>query len=84
MAELRVITSYSIHYTKLYEPVPNSLSKRPDCLDDIQSGQNSPLRIVFMSDWGAEEGVITSYSIHYTKLYDIAPMLVDHNVIAYV
>ena len=49
-----VITSYSIHYTKLYD--------WPDRHDDMRlTGKRHPYQADF---------VITSYSIHYTKLYD--------------
>ena len=50
----RVITSYSIHYTKLYELGGNFT--RDNSLS-CQVGYN-------------RFAVITSYSIHYTKLYE--------------
>ena len=54
-----VITSYSIHYTKLYEDDQRRvLSRRPLDLNE-SSGK-------------IQTDVITSYSIHYTKLYDRA------------
>ena len=81
-----VITSYSIHYTKLYEPVfalqpviPGELlfriedqgGKSAGGMDlyhpHVETGRN-PVEGV-----AANEGVITSYSIHYTKLYDSHP-----------
>ena len=58
-----VITSYSIHYTKLYDTARsydfyvNTLGLRPD-----EKGQSE--------FWVGDTCVITSYSIHYTKLYD--------------
>ena len=63
-----VITSYSIHYTKLYEMLNPEL--------------NLPIGMYLFTDGvyilkTSEEypdligNVITSYSIHYTKLYDI-------------
>ena len=76
-----VITSYSIHYTKLYEPdlayplAPvrgNSLND-PFTLAEVEAGisylHNG--RSVGFSGYPSELlRVITSYSIHYTKLYD--------------
>ena len=50
-----VITSYSIHYTKLYEDENG---------EEVAIAANTP---VSMNMWGF---VITSYSIHYTKLYE--------------
>ena len=61
-----VITSYSIHYTKLYElpavqmPVP--LEYVP-CVAELETNQQSHC-------YYQQTLVITSYSIHYTKLYD--------------
>ena len=63
-----VITSYSIHYTKLYEICaacarPNDDDQRPGChADDLRGPGRRRL--------GPPGRVITSYSIHYTKLYD--------------
>ena len=54
-----VITSYSIHYTKLY--------------DDAGGEPLSPgewLLELYVEDDLIITGVITSYSIHYTKLYE--------------
>ena len=65
--EYIVITSYSIHYTKLYE---------------IYRTSRAPERRMFkvfvgnMNDDDVEayvNRVITSYSIHYTKLYELFP-----------
>ena len=50
-----VITSYSIHYTKLY-----------DRFGDVVKA----LRDGFVLDGTRFDHVITSYSIHYTKLYE--------------
>ena len=62
--ELCVITSYSIHYTKLYEGV--SVTVVPA----------SPVGAVEAKAVAAAiRNVITSYSIHYTKLYDSFPLL---------
>ena len=77
-----VITSYSIHYTKLYEtlaPVAASI------VADVSAGVRFADRAMrswarAMSSKSTSSGpcpvcvlitaVITSYSIHYTKLYD--------------
>ena len=83
-----VITSYSIHYTKLYE----DLLSRPGVderriqqgrrLRDHENHPDAPRRQApdrdirgkrypgVRSNACTEGGVITSYSIHYTKLYD--------------
>ena len=83
-----VITSYSIHYTKLYEPVAAEAAApvpRLESLDPsiilralsqllVEKGVIS--RDEFVQRLGelaareADRGVITSYSIHYTKLYE--------------
>ena len=55
-AAFGVITSYSIHYTKLYDPPTGKIT-----LFLGKGGSNSEGVMFF---------VITSYSIHYTKLYD--------------
>ena len=57
---INVITSYSIHYTKLYEYMWRGLW----LLDLIQEWNVWLFRAVDKFD------VITSYSIHYTKLYE--------------
>ena len=54
-AKVLVITSYSIHYTKLYDTVSRF---------SFQEGMRSARPI------SRNCSVITSYSIHYTKLYD--------------
>ena len=62
-----VITSYSIHYTKLYESFKAS---KYSFVSLIITGLNpiSAIRLgIAISPF-----VITSYSIHYTKLYDSA------------
>ena len=99
-----VITSYSIHYTKLYES--NASSHEASCAKTIVSigadlafvvaarKKDKEIRVSVRSrkiiskrvhmgslmekvakklggqGGGHEEAVITSYSIHYTKLYD--------------
>ena len=81
-----VITSYSIHYTKLYDfnfratefLVENGLPKYFDWQDDLSwypEGRNvSATSQVMLHITAATTyqifGVITSYSIHYTKLYE--------------
>ena len=71
-----VITSYSIHYTKLYDKeyaIKKDLKGICDILvkeyETIIGVYNSLIEIL----GGAQNEifVITSYSIHYTKLYDI-------------
>ena len=54
-----VITSYSIHYTKLYDDRSTHLLER-------LTGNATPVDLPL-----DEVHVITSYSIHYTKLYDM-------------
>ena len=54
MRGLFVITSYSIHYTKLYDTAPPARRAGGPRADAVTAG-------LF---------VITSYSIHYTKLYE--------------
>ena len=66
-----VITSYSIHYTKLYDMCLGCVSKP----DSPQEDNMSEEEIGNIEDIKDVEGlwlVITSYSIHYTKLYEIA------------
>ena len=69
-----VITSYSIHYTKLYDdPVKVRERGMLFAARETQSGHLAGMVIVVPSDSAAAlraESVITSYSIHYTKLYD--------------
>ena len=78
----RVITSYSIHYTKLYEEIANKGWQRASVENkEIRLGLNIVKgKVTFrgVADaFGLEYVdadtlicVITSYSIHYTKLYD--------------
>ena len=80
---LFVITSYSIHYTKLYDAVEaaragehgrgfsvvaaevRKLAERSKgAADEIASLVKTGLKV-------SQEAVITSYSIHYTKLYEV-------------
>ena len=53
-----VITSYSIHYTKLYEYIAE------------KSGFGSVNSFTRVFKEAIGKTVITSYSIHYTKLYE--------------
>ena len=83
-----VITSYSIHYTKLYERVllAQALFGNPDnLLLDEPTNDLDLETVVWLENYLANyentvlvvshdrhflDAVITSYSIHYTKLYD--------------
>ena len=63
-----VITSYSIHYTKLYEAnTAQVLEKVKAELKQIEKILPQDTKISIFYD----RSVITSYSIHYTKLYDL-------------
>ena len=66
---LYVITSYSIHYTKLYDDAKAGLMV---FLVSVLSFTR--LAIVDSTRFSAvsPDTVITSYSIHYTKLYEFA------------
>ena len=55
-----VITSYSIHYTKLYDFT--EFPGNPGIKNDADADRFATVT--------ASELVITSYSIHYTKLYE--------------
>ena len=109
---MRVITSYSIHYTKLYEvvaynnefyknpsfqystnsvtlSVPSYVAENVVLVDTINTNSYTDFsvgfskaadesniqeyRILIFRDWditNIDSSVITSYSIHYTKLYE--------------
>ena len=64
--EPNVITSYSIHYTKLYDLFLSAWLK------DLLKNMVDPVLPVwkFEAKGCTEKPVITSYSIHYTKLYE--------------
>ena len=74
---MSVITSYSIHYTKLYEGwfyvwVPD-WANHVIINANAGSVQTSELILNGTNAWVTitdAENVITSYSIHYTKLYE--------------
>ena len=104
LLEFPVITSYSIHYTKLYE-VGRIATVTPELggaftelmgwadrlrVLQVRTNADTPQDAIVAREFGAEGiglcrtehmffepgriTVITSYSIHYTKLYDsIAP-----------
>ena len=66
-----VITSYSIHYTKLYEGALGLGGRAVDLVAQHHVGEDGPLAQQEVVGAPVEDvGVITSYSIHYTKLYD--------------
>ena len=71
-----VITSYSIHYTKLYElSGSNTLINTTGAMENSANAayMNSHRLYDSKSDeYPNAATVITSYSIHYTKLYDFA------------
>ena len=97
-AGCRVITSYSIHYTKLYDVDESSLTRygqwpwprhlvarllsivrdgKPDAVGvDILFAEPDRSSLIFVNKNlkdGFGTDVITSYSIHYTKLYEDNP-----------
>ena len=79
---LCVITSYSIHYTKLYECKPdldNVVKLILDAINGIVFADDKQVVSISASKAYSDtprttvqttEIVITSYSIHYTKLYE--------------
>ena len=94
-----VITSYSIHYTKLYEGVmPSSssvsqsqsqdsvYSEMPWAKKEIaklskkwQPRQYTSIKNRIRTAFESMISVITSYSIHYTKLYDLSLFEREYN-----
>ena len=77
-----VITSYSIHYTKLYDQKLDEYktSNKSEVFDaekyagnvwenELPKALKSAVELTDLMDQ-LEENVITSYSIHYTKLYE--------------
>ena len=84
VGERAVITSYSIHYTKLYDDNQccgqtyldlYEIDAKPERLKDIKASVDLMLETDKIDDWDWIDAlqmampVITSYSIHYTKLY---------------
>ena len=95
-SSVHVITSYSIHYTKLYDRqpvkqplqtglkaidamIPIGRGQRELIIGDRQTGKTAvAIDTIINQRENFEQGkpvyciyvVITSYSIHYTKLYD--------------
>ena len=79
---LAVITSYSIHYTKLYDMLPSISGDGryvafASAADNLVPDDNNEKWDVFVFDRNTKRierisvnNVITSYSIHYTKLYE--------------
>ena len=68
-----VITSYSIHYTKLYDlPGEDAAEANPYVAVPIASGIGEARNAIIACSAALliVIGVITSYSIHYTKLYE--------------
>ena len=75
-----VITSYSIHYAKLYEitKIETGLYFVIKFLNETGLLINYKMKLAFIwiqgswkwTQWKILQDVITSYSIHYTKLYD--------------
>ena len=87
-----VITSYSIHYTKLYERfrgfaqprrVLDGFDRKILIVRDPRDNVISRLMWIVATRIGSADpqdaaAVITSYSIHYTKLYDRRPPVLHH------
>ena len=73
---IRVITSYSIHYTKLYEAGIDNMFHRAVVVGRKVRNLNyfwlgTAMIIIYPIPNGSfNRYVITSYSIHYTKLYE--------------
>ena len=67
-----VITSYSIHYTKLYDiAVVDGGAERQDSVRNALTVVPEEAEIILVHDAVRPfVSVITSYSIHYTKLYE--------------
>ena len=68
-----VITSYSIHYTKLYDKRPFfcCILKYKGCQSRRVADPNTAMTEISSGMGKKGFSVITSYSIHYTKLYEI-------------
>ena len=78
IAGFNVITSYSIHYTKLYDiwcfSTSVTLARTVAPISALTSpAEPAPMTTRFRSERaGRFQRVITSYSIHYTKLYELS------------
>ena len=79
MILLNVITSYSIHYTKLYDSLSHEILTLAQLYRDRGDAENPFDELKNHWGWGGFTTrdlkrcrfiVITSYSIHYTKLYE--------------
>ena len=69
-----VITSYSIHYTKLYDNGNYSFAGLPEGSYYVDLDETTlPGGGTYLTQTGGSDLVITSYSIHYTKLYEVCP-----------
>ena len=68
-----VITSYSIHYTKLYDIKSNKSLIKHEIAQRTKHQLRRMPNLEFFIDDTLEYIVITSYSIHYTKLYEGDP-----------
>ena len=83
-----VITSYSIHYTKLYDSIPETAPSQPSekrtqasawrlrsshsaTKTSRSNGRPTGFACSISRRATSKPTVITSYSIHYTKLYEI-------------
>ena len=66
-----VITSYSIHYTKLYDIIPQEITFEIGLSKTLSAKAEAFINTVIAHLRASGiEVVITSYSIHYTKLYE--------------
>ena len=72
-AIMNVITSYSIHYTKLYDITGSSGAGTTSVMRTfyVEESYVLPWMYPYLTPHGLIMNVITSYSIHYTKLYEI-------------
>ena len=70
-----VITSYSIHYTKLYDDFLNLIKP----LFGREREKKELAKVFQALRIEVNQDVITSYSIHYTKLYDSFSSEIHHN-----
>ena len=67
-----VITSYSIHYTKLYDPFLGFFINNNNTIEHIQLFfLLYTVNTIATYTYIYKSFVITSYSIHYTKLYEV-------------